>query len=86
MSESKSRAKKNIKINVEDRSKMSNEDEMIDFAEVLTENILEKDLTHMDSFELYAHQLRTHLHVNQEAFKHRFSNGYHILIEELDKP
>jgi hypothetical protein len=54
-----------------------------EFADRVTENILEFDKDDVDAFEIYAHQLRTHLHVNKDQFKSRFSDGYKALLQEL---
>lgn len=77
-------AKKRDKQSVEDeQSEVSNKDAIVQFAEVISQDILEKNLNTIDSFELYAHQLKTHLHSNPDLFKFRFSEGYRILLEEL---
>lgn len=59
--------------------------ELVSLAEVISENILKKNLTPTDPFELYVQSLKTHLHANPELFKMRFLEGYHVLLEELKK-
>jgi len=68
-----------------DSSNVSEQDEMAQMAEIISEAVLERDLEHLESFELYAHQLRTHLHINPDMFKRRFTEGYRVLLEELEK-
>lgn len=77
--------KKDKQSMIDEQSEISNTDAMHQFAEVISQNISEKDLSHADSFEYYAHQLRSHLHSDLNTFKFRFSEGYRVLIEELEK-
>lgn len=82
MTESKKRDKQTA---VDEHSEISTAVVMSQFAEDISQNILERDLNDIDSFELYVHQLRTHLHTNHDVFKFRFSEGYRVLLEELEK-
>lgn len=82
MSDSKKRDKQTLE---DEKSEASSVNMMSQFAEVISQNILERDLSDVDSFELYVHQLRTHLHSNHDIFKFRFSEGYRVLLEELEK-
>lgn len=70
---------------IEDEMSQPNVDALNQFAEVLTTTLLEKDLTQADAFEYYAHRLRTHLYSDQAAFEARFSQGYQVLLEELER-
>lgn len=81
----KSSKKKEKQSTEDDKAETSNILVMSQLAEVVSQNILEKELNNIDSFEYYAHQLRTHLHSNPEIFKSRFAEGYRILLEELEK-
>lgn len=78
-------SKKRDKQIVEEEGSALNADLMSQFAEVISQSILERDVNHNDSFELYAHQLRIHLHHNLDLFKMRFSEGYRLLLEEIGK-
>jgi len=80
-----SNQKKHVKQKIEDGLMDSKENEMLQFAELITETVLERNLSEMEPFEFYAHQLRTHLHSNPEVFKNRFSEGYRVLLEEIEK-
>ena len=79
MAESKKRSKQMIE------DDLSNESEIAQLADVISEGILERNIHEMDAFELYAYQLRLHLHMDKNSFKTRFSEGYRILVEELEK-
>lgn len=82
MSGSKDRDKQSAD---EEQPKASNVNTMIEFAELVSESITEKDPKIADPFEIYAHQLITHLHSDINIFKSRFADGYRILLEELQK-
>lgn len=82
MSGSKKRVKQVIE---EDQSNQYPMNEMTQLAESICENILEKNVSHSDSFELYVHFLRTHLHSDVSQFKHRFQEGYRCLMQELER-
>lgn len=82
MSDDKKRSKQTLD---EDQAKILNTSMMAQFAEIVSQNILERDCSGFDSFEFYAHQLRSHLHANPISFKQRFIEGYHTLLEELQK-
>lgn len=79
MAESKRRSKQMVD------DDLSNESDIAQFADVISKTILERNIYEMDAFELYAHQLRLHLHTDKHQFKERFSEGYRILVEELEK-
>lgn len=55
------------------------------FAEIISQSISDRDLNQIEAFELYVHHLRAHLHSNSNVFKTRFSDGYRVLLEELEK-
>lgn len=78
-------SKKREKQTIEDEQANLNMNLIAEFAEVISQQMLEKDLNQLESFELYAHQLRSHLHSHPEIFKSRFSEGYRILVKELEK-
>lgn len=80
-----SQAKKPEKRIAGDDTETSQDDTIPQFADMLSQNVLEKDMSQCESFEFYAHQLRSHLHANPELFKNRFAEGYRILLEELEK-
>lgn len=82
MTDSKKRDKQTLE---DEESDTSSANTLTQFAEVISQSILERDLSDIDSFELYVHQLRTHLHTNHDVFKFRFSEGYRVLLEELEK-
>lgn len=82
MATSKKRAKEAV---ADQQSDLIDENEMASFADIISQSVLERKLSENDAFELYAHQLRVHLHINKETFKKRFSDGYRILVEELNK-
>lgn len=82
MTVSKRKDKQTVK---EEQPEMPDADIMVRFAEIVSHNILERDLSCVESFELYAHTLRAHLHSNPDIFKTRFSAGYSILLEELGR-
>ncbi|WP_166158672.1 MULTISPECIES: hypothetical protein [unclassified Neochlamydia] len=58
---------------------------MIEFAELITEALLKRDVQHADPFEAYAHRLRSHFYNCPERFKRRFAEGYCLLVKELEK-
>jgi hypothetical protein len=82
MASSKKREKQAVD---EEQAEVPNAQLMSQFADIITESLLERDLNDLESFELYAHHLRTHLHTKADIFKNRFSDGYRALIEELEK-
>lgn len=60
------------------------DDQLIgEFADVLSESVLDAPGNPEEPFETYAQQVRGHLHVNEDRFRSRFTKGYHALIEEL---
>lgn len=64
---------------------LSSQDLMIEFAELMTETLLKRDVHHADPFEVYAHRLRSHFYNCPERFKRHFAEGYCLLVKELEK-
>lgn len=78
--------KKQEKSSVEKgKSEISSDDAMSQVAEIIIQDVLEKDTSRIESFELYAHQLKTHFFSNPDSFKFRLCKGYRVLLEELEK-
>ncbi len=80
-----SNPKKKDKSSIEDEQTDSITNVMSEFADAISQNILERDVSHAETFELYAHQLRTQLHSNGNIFKNRFSEGYRVLLQQLEQ-
>lgn len=53
-------------------------------ADLMAETFCEKKEGPLDDFEIYAHQLKSHLYVNYDSFRSRFLNGYDQLLHVLE--
>lgn len=74
--------KKNEKKKESESQKESNDSTMESFAEFILENYFEKSEA-TESFEIYAHELKSHLYRDREHFRKRFREGYHCLNDLL---
>lgn len=54
-------------------------------ADVVVESLQEGFKSDLESFEVYAQKMRSHIHADAQVFRARFLKGYHILLEELHK-
>lgn len=52
-------------------------------ADAVTESLKEGCKSDLESFEVYAQKMRSHLHSDPEAFRGRFLKGYQALLKEL---
>lgn len=77
--------KKKLKVSVEEES----DDDLVSSFEELPDAVMEQlredRLRTQEPFEQYAEKIRAKIHVNTEAFRHRFLKGYRALIDELIK-
>lgn len=82
MSESKKRGREIVD---DEQCEIPHADIMKEFGEIISQSVLEENINQIESFELYVHHLRSHIHSDVNGFRLRFSEGYRILIEELEK-
>lgn len=52
-------------------------------ADAVTESLKEGCKSDLESFEVYAQKMRSHLHSDPQAFRARFLKGYQALLTEL---
>jgi hypothetical protein len=72
---------------VSDSDILKDEPSIRDVADLVLESLEEGYKTDGEPFEVYAQKLKSHIHTaDQEEFKHRFTEGYDLLIEALQKP
>lgn len=49
------------------------------------EDLRAKDLSTLEIFERYSHTLRLKVHQKEKEFIQHFVQGYHVLLEELER-
>lgn len=54
-------------------------------ADLVAESVEEGCRADLESFEVYAQKMRSHLHSDPQAFRAHFLKGYQVLLEELRK-
>lgn len=52
-------------------------------ADAVTESLQEGCKSDLESFEVYAQKMRSHLHSDPQVFRSRFLKGYQALLAEL---
>lgn len=68
------------------RSKEQEEAAIEEIADLVLESLAEDYKTEGEPFEVYAQKLKSHIHTDSEVFKHRFTQGYELMMEILRKP
>lgn len=59
------------------------EQSIMHLADAVTESLQEGCKSDLESFEVYAQKMRSHLHSDPQAFRARFLKGYQSLLTEL---
>jgi len=59
---------------------------MQDVANLALETLVESYKTDGEPFEVYAQKLKSHIHTDPEVFRHRFTQGYEMMMDILRKP
>jgi len=54
-------------------------------ADLVTESLEEEFKADLESFEVYAQKMRSHLHSDPQVFRARFLKGYQVLMDEIGK-
>lgn len=62
------------------------EPSIYDMADLVLESLEEGYRDETDSFEVYAQKLKSHIHSDPHTFRHRFQQGYKLLVDLLQKP
>lgn len=52
-------------------------------ADAVTESLKEGCKSDLESFEVYAQKMRSHLHSDPQSFRARFLKGYQALLSEM---
>lgn len=56
-----------------------------DMADLVLESLEESYRNETDPFEVYAQKLKSHIHSDPDLFRHRFQQGYELLVDLLKK-
>lgn len=56
-----------------------------DLADVVVEGLSESHYSDLESFNVYARQVRSIIYADPSAFRHRFVRGYQMLLDEIAK-
>ncbi len=67
------------------RDNQNKDPSMKDVADLILESLEEEYKTEEEPFEVYAQKLKSHIHTDAAVFRHRFTEGYAILMAVLHK-
>lgn len=77
--------KKKTKTHFADEAEEMFDPSIGELAEAVAEDIQENHMNALEPFEHYIEKVRAKVHSDIGVFRHRFSKGYRILLEELSR-
>lgn len=77
--------KKKGKAGIKEKEEGEYEKCIEELADVIVEGMHGEHHSEFEPLEIYVAKVKAKVHANMDEFRSRFSKGYHVLLEELQK-